>query len=110
MTRTLCLTVIALTMTACATSEPVRTPASPAAPATSVATDPHSYANTTAFGTRHFELDLDVDFDRRVLSGHVVLQLDRRDKSQPCVQVLTSAPRVEPFAGSLHQGESAQFQ
>ncbi|MFC4250051.1 M1 family metallopeptidase [Sinimarinibacterium flocculans] len=79
MTRTLCLTVIALMMTACATSEPVRTPASPAAPATSVATDPHSYANTTAFGTRHFELDLDVDFDRRVLSGHVVLQLDRRD-------------------------------
>ncbi|MEC9364678.1 MAG: M1 family metallopeptidase [Pseudomonadota bacterium] len=79
MTRTLCLTMIALTMTACATSEPVRTPASPAAPAASVATDPHSYANTTAFGTRHFELDLDVDFDRRVLSGHVVLQLDRRD-------------------------------
>ncbi|WP_281783429.1 M1 family metallopeptidase [Sinimarinibacterium flocculans] len=79
MTRTLCLTVIALMMTACVTSEPVRTPASPAAPATSVATDPHSYANTTAFGTRHFELDLDVDFDRRVLSGHVVLQLDRRD-------------------------------
>lgn len=79
MTRTLCLTMIALTMTACATSEPVRTPASPAAPATSVATDPHSYANTTAFATRHFELDLDVDFDRRVLSGHVVLQLDRRD-------------------------------
>ena len=79
MTRTLCLTMIALTMTACATSEPVRTPASPAAPATSVATDPHSYANTTAFATRHFELDLDVDFDRRVLSGHVVLRLNRRD-------------------------------
>jgi aminopeptidase N len=38
--------------------------------------DPHSYADAAQPRVRHLDLDLDVDFDRRVLSGEAVLSLD----------------------------------
>ena len=34
--------------------------------------DYFSFANTDQFESRHLELDLDVDFERRTLSGHVI--------------------------------------
>ncbi|WP_020647865.1 M1 family metallopeptidase [Solimonas variicoloris] len=39
--------------------------------------DPHSYANTQDFRTRDLALDLDVDFERRVLRGSAELTLER---------------------------------
>ncbi|SFF25460.1 Aminopeptidase N [Fontimonas thermophila] len=47
--------------------------------------DPHSYANTQAFRTRHLALDLRVDFEQRVLEGTVELHLQRLD---PTAQTL----------------------
>jgi leukotriene-A4 hydrolase len=81
MIRTLCMTAIALSLAACATSQPAGAPTPDASskPTATVAGDPHSYANTAAFGTQHFVLDLAVDFERRVLEGHVTLHLQRRD-------------------------------
>ncbi|HQR46459.1 MAG TPA: M1 family metallopeptidase [Thermoanaerobaculia bacterium] len=38
--------------------------------------DPHSYADAAQPRLRHLDLDLDVDFDRRVISGRAVLSLD----------------------------------
>ncbi|MES0874955.1 M1 family metallopeptidase [Sinimarinibacterium thermocellulolyticum] len=74
------MTATALFATACASTD--RAPAPPGSDAAPVvAADPHSYANTSAFATQHFVLDLSVDFERRVLAGHVVLQLERRDAS-----------------------------
>jgi leukotriene-A4 hydrolase len=78
MIRIFCTTAMALIVSACATTESTRTPVQPVASA-AAAVDPHSYANTDAFATRHFALDLAVDFERRVLAGHVVLQLERRN-------------------------------
>lgn len=78
MIRILCMTAMTLMTTACATFEPVRSLSAADAPATASG-DPHSYANTAAFATRHFMLDLAVDFEQRVLAGHVVLQFERRD-------------------------------
>jgi leukotriene-A4 hydrolase len=43
------------------------------------ARDVHSYANTGQVRVRHVELDLDVDFGRRTLSGTVTLHLERPD-------------------------------
>ena len=40
--------------------------------------DVHSYADPEAFVTRHYDLDLDVDFVRRELHGVVTLDLERR--------------------------------
>ncbi|HEX2893553.1 MAG TPA: M1 family metallopeptidase [Marmoricola sp.] len=39
--------------------------------------DPHSYSRPGRVAVRHLELDLDVDFDARRLSGSVRLDLDR---------------------------------
>ena len=44
-----------------------------------VAADSSSYANVSAFITRHLILDLTADFDRRILAGSVELHLSRRD-------------------------------
>ncbi len=83
MNRSVLVAAMTLLVAGCA-----HQPAPPAAevavasPAPKMATnqaDPHSYTNTAAFTTQHFELDLSADFDARVLSGHVVLQLERRD-------------------------------
>ena len=41
--------------------------------------DHFSFANTGQFRTRHLELDLEVDFERQVLEGRVVLHLQGSD-------------------------------
>ncbi len=40
-------------------------------------TDPHSFAEYEKVRIRHLTLDLDADMERRTLSGHVILDLDR---------------------------------
>jgi leukotriene-A4 hydrolase len=79
MTRAFALLLIpSLLLAAC-----VNPPAQPAA-AAPVAPEPldvnrdyHSYANTADFRTEHVQLELTVDFARRVLDGSVELQLMR---------------------------------
>lgn len=41
--------------------------------------DPHSHAEFERVRIGHMHLDLDADFNRRRLSGHVILELDRID-------------------------------
>jgi aminopeptidase N len=43
--------------------------------------DLHSYAEPDHFVTRHFDLDLEVDFDARRLRGRVTLELEKRDQA-----------------------------
>ena len=48
--------------------------------------DYHSFANTDDYRTRHIELNLTVDFERRVLGGEARLHLDRmNDANNPLV-------------------------
>lgn len=49
------------------------------APSMDLGRDHFSFANTGQFHTRHLELDLEVDFERQVLEGTVVLHLQRTD-------------------------------
>ncbi|MEW6167013.1 MAG: M1 family metallopeptidase [Pseudomonadota bacterium] len=68
-----------LSLSACTSVDTTRRPAAPAEPVVSAPSDPHSYANTSAFRTRHLALDLRVDFKQRALDGRVVLELERLD-------------------------------
>ena len=69
------------------------TPSAPQAPAAptkaeaplDVNHDYHSYANTRDFRTTHVALDLAVHFDRRVIDGTVVLDLQRLSSSDDLV-------------------------
>ncbi len=53
--------------------------------------DVHSYANAAEVSVEHVELDLDVDFPRRTLSGSATLVLDRRDASASRLRLDTRA-------------------
>ncbi|PKL96704.1 MAG: aminopeptidase [Gammaproteobacteria bacterium HGW-Gammaproteobacteria-8] len=67
--------------------------------------DPHSYANYDQVQIEHLELDLAVDFQRRILSGHVTLNLEQQPGAERLVldtrQLnIRDVNRVEPD-GSL---------
>ena len=51
----------------------------------SVAEDQHSYSNSHEVTIRHLHLELDVDFQREVLYGHVILSLDRKVASRKLI-------------------------
>ena len=66
-----------LVLPLCLASGCGRAPQQAAAPsAADLSRDHFSFANTTHFLTRHLELDLAVDFDRRVLEGSVIHQME----------------------------------
>jgi aminopeptidase N len=79
MTRalTLLLPAVVLCVAACAGAPEAPATAGPAVEPLDVNRDYHSYANTADFRTELVELDLTVDFTRRVLDGTVELQLRR---------------------------------
>ncbi|MFA5938472.1 MAG: M1 family metallopeptidase [Sinimarinibacterium sp.] len=78
MIRFLLVALLVSATAACAPVDPARRPGpadvSVHAP---LSADPHSYANTRDFQTRHLALDLNVDFASRTLSGTAELQLLR---------------------------------
>ncbi|MEQ1439194.1 M1 family metallopeptidase [Fontimonas sp. SYSU GA230001] len=81
MVRSLLPVLLALFTAACTPADALRRPtAILTAPAAARAPDPHSYANTDAFRTRHIALDLSVDFASKTLSGSAELQLQRLDR------------------------------
>jgi len=41
--------------------------------------DYHSFANTDDYRVQHLELDLTVDFTRKILAGEAILQIERQD-------------------------------
>ncbi len=107
MIRTLCMTAMALSLAACASSEsrPTSAAGKPAMLSAAAPSDPHSYANTSAFGTEHFELDLAVDFERRVLEGHVTLHLQRRDAKARTLVVDTRDLEIRAISAGPRGGE-----
>jgi leukotriene-A4 hydrolase len=109
MIRTLCMTAMALSLAACAASESLRAPApAPSAKSSAVAPgDPHSYANTSAFATQHFVLDLAVDLERRVLAGHVTLHLQRRDATAQTLVLDTRDLDISAVSAGPRGGELA---
>jgi len=56
--------------------------------------DPHSRSNPAQVRVRHLVLDLDVDFDGKVLRGTAVLHLDRLDPAAEEVRLDTRALEV----------------
>lgn len=72
---------------------------------TTPAPDPHSFSRPDAVRMRHAELDLDVDFGRRRLSGTATLQLDRIDPSATRVHLDTRGLAIE----AAESGDGARW-
>ncbi|MDX1583960.1 MAG: M1 family aminopeptidase/hydrolase, partial [Thermoanaerobaculia bacterium] len=60
-------------------------PASPLIRAVEPGIDPHSYSNPDEVVVRHLSLDLDVDFDRKVLDGLAELRIENLGESDRIV-------------------------
>jgi len=71
MQKNLLLLITVLTLCACQREE--------AGPVYDPAHDYFSFANSGQFQTSHLELDLTVDFDQRVLSGHAIHHMQQLD-------------------------------
>ncbi|MBK9168455.1 MAG: M1 family metallopeptidase [Bryobacterales bacterium] len=65
-----------LVMTSACGSDPAKAP---------VRRDPHSFSNPEQVRVRHLELDVEVSFERKVLSGTATLNLERRDRGAQLV-------------------------
>ena len=75
--------------------------------------DIHSFADTEAFVTRHFDLDLEVDFERRELRGTVTLDVERLDPRATELVLDTRdlrVTRVETTAGPDTRFEPTAFE
>lgn len=64
--------LVALALVSCSKNEPITPP---------TVVD-YSYANPTDVAVTHLDLDLDVNFDRRVISGTAALDLDNKTKAK----------------------------
>lgn len=96
MTRKTALVLLLGTFLACATSEPITPPE----------LVDYSYANPTEVAVTHMELDLALDFDRRVISGTASLDLENKTGS-PVVHLDTWALRIHEV--TLDGGEKARW-
>lgn len=75
---------------------------------TSNVRDPNTLANYNCFLTSHVVANLDIDFDKRSLSGNVLLSLKCRDKSEkPDILLDTSYLDIE---GVKLDGEKAEYE
>ncbi|HUO86951.1 MAG TPA: M1 family aminopeptidase/hydrolase, partial [Thermoanaerobaculia bacterium] len=73
-------------LTLACTTTPAPAPPAPTGPATAaVVDDPHSFSEPWDVAISHLDLDLAVDFERRVLAGRASLTLDRRADSDRLV-------------------------
>lgn len=79
---------------ACGDGRPEHDPAQAPAPSESLQRDHFSFANTGQFRTRHLELDLEVDFERQVLEGTVVLHLQGTDPAARTVVLDSRGLRI----------------
>jgi aminopeptidase N len=82
------------------------------APAAGAFTDVHSFANPDEVRIRHVDLDLTVDFDARVLSGHADLTIERVDPDADELVLDTRALSIRSVttAGSGGAGQALEFE
>ncbi len=71
----------------------------------SAARDPHSFARPREIRMRHVELDLDVDFSARRLSGTAILHLERLDPAATVVHLDTRGLEI----GRVESGDGASW-
>ncbi|WP_346838623.1 M1 family metallopeptidase [Microbulbifer sp. SAOS-129_SWC] len=72
--------------------------------------DYHSFANTDDYRVKHLDLDLNVDFSRKVLSGEARLQFKRLTKKNPPLVLDTRDLKIESVeAGHGKQMQPAKF-
>ncbi|HEX6203795.1 MAG TPA: M1 family metallopeptidase [Thermoanaerobaculia bacterium] len=112
--RPLLLLVLLALAAGCATA-PATAPPPPAAaaepaaaPGVGAVDDAHSYAEPWKVAVRHLALDLAVDFDRQVLSGHADLTLDRRDPAADSLVLDSRGLTVRRV--TLDGGAEAEFE
>lgn len=72
------LVLTAVLLVACQPQPATEQPPGAAEQAIALGPDPHSHANYDEVRVTHLALDLEADFQRRRLSGHVVLDLERQ--------------------------------
>lgn len=66
---------------ACSEPEEPKLDSSPVRLVSAVDPDPHSFANPHEFLVSHVDLDLDVNFDLRILEGTATLTVNRKDET-----------------------------
>ncbi|MCH8117619.1 MAG: M1 family metallopeptidase [Proteobacteria bacterium] len=96
----------------CAKSEPEHSvgpqsdagPERRAAPVSGV--DYHSFANTGDYRVRHLDLDLTVDFSRKVLEGEAILQIERLNEENNPLVLDTRGLSIE----SVRAGNGGHFE
>ena len=72
--------------------------------------DYHSFANTADYRVRHLDLDLTVDFSRKVLDGEAILHFDRVSDGNPPLVLDTRDIVVESVrAGSGDDLQATSF-
>jgi leukotriene A-4 hydrolase/aminopeptidase len=72
--------------------------------------DYHSFANTDDYRVRHVDLDLSVDFSRKVLKGTAALQFDRmNDRGNPLILDTRDLTIESVRAGNDDQMQEARF-
>jgi leukotriene-A4 hydrolase len=96
-----------LLLTACATTT--------TKPSSTLTDDPHSFSNPSDVAVQHLGLSLNVDFDRKVLSGTADLTLDNRSRGSELILDTRDLDirRITLDDGSETQfrlGEAVQFQ
>ncbi|MEE8426691.1 MAG: leukotriene A4 hydrolase C-terminal domain-containing protein, partial [Woeseiaceae bacterium] len=68
--------------------------------------DYHSFANTGDYRVRHLDLDLTVDFKRKVLEGEAILQIERLNEENNPLVLDTRDLRIE----SVRAGNGEHFE
>jgi len=68
--------------------------------------DVHSYARPDHVGIRHLDLDLRIDFDRKILEGTAAIQLDRLQGDELILDTRGLEIRVVEGASSWELGEA----
>lgn len=67
--------------------------------------DPSSYANVSAFVTRHLSLDLTANFEQRTLAGTATLTLDRPDPSATELILDTRELTIQNAEAAIGEGD-----
>ena len=81
--RSLAFLLFILILSRC--SQPMNHPSTPAPPPYTITKDPHSFANPAEAVVQKLQLDLTVDFKKKILSGSAALEIEKSDSAKKVV-------------------------